>query len=1126
MPEPSPTPLGAARSRFLATLPERREALARLTEQLAEIPEDKVLVLRLQDQLHSLSASAIAFEEVLLSQRIKLALDGLDKRAPDAVPQAALDAVCQSLEHLASDGFGRASKVVAPAASAPPAGASTDRTSSGTIDRTVDRPIEVVNTVSGLVAAPDAALGPTKITVIDDEEVVHSVEEALPDTHYEVSGASDAGHALRLMHATRPSLVLVSVELARDPSLDLVRRIRRDPVTDVRQILLLGRQVTSEEAAQLGADGAVRRPVDGQALCAMLDDLVQQPAWDGGLWNMTEGTVDDIAERVAEEIRKGLTDSLQVGSDERIDLSDNRELVAAAWSAIGRIRAELGERSSGRLRFRSPSEAPASAPPEAAIHGRRQSQAADAVHADVIRGRRIVVADDDPAVLWFFSGLLRDAGATVFEAKNGRDALRLSRSRRPHVVISDILMPKLDGFGLCRALSRDVVLARVPVVLLSWKQDYLERMRELGVGAAGYLRKEAGASQILKTVGEVLRPRALLEAQLEGGRAVSGRLEAIGVVPMIEAVAVRRPDARIFVNDAWNLFEVALRAGQEIGVTRTTTDGLFARGEGPLRQLLGVTQGRFRIEHADGEAQPWMAGPLDAVVQRAAEALESTLAAVSSRNLLQIERVEVDGDAVPGFLAATPAPLGAVLLRVRDGVGHVQEWLTDPDIGPEETQRQLEELARRGLITGVYDLAGRNLIEAEHEARLSEPTAAVRLSERAPKAAHGESEMPEWYTKTAPEDGAAQAGDGLLLPEPTADTAEVLPTAQTVPPIQLRAGPSAPVPASTAGGAGEAFEVELPSDIDGPLVPGEGPAEASARYEVPAEDDRPDDPLESALHGDGGDLSVGGDVAARQSGSRMGSTLEVSALEEIGSILEAAPSEQPSGILSLQVQEADAVEAPVSHVAPSQQERSAPAEPLSVPRSSWPPHLEDEEPGVWAEEGLGSHLLVLLMAALMAAVGYFGFALVTERPVPWLGDSWLSDSGLNAGSALPNAAAQAKGVLDVEGPLAEPTGRASESGQKSAQTAQPVGIGFGRDQAGIPPAFREHVGPDQGLLQVEAPQDGMGTELWVDDRRIGPAPLSLALSEGRHALAFRQGPGRRYRFVVIQAGRTLVVPVP
>lgn len=129
---------------------------------------------------------------------------------------------------------------------------------------------------------------------------------------------------------------------------------------------------------------------------------------------------------------------------------------------------------------------------------------------DPLPGHRCLVVDDDPAVVTFFAGILRDAGAEVRTAGNGAEALAHAREYRPDVVISDIIMPGLDGFALCRAIRRDLVLRHTPVILFVWKEDLLVRMRELGAQAQGYLRKESKVDAILGRVRSVLRPRVRL----------------------------------------------------------------------------------------------------------------------------------------------------------------------------------------------------------------------------------------------------------------------------------------------------------------------------------------------------------------------------------------------------------------------------------------------------------------------------------------------------------------------------------------------------------------------------------------------------------------------------------------
>jgi signal transduction histidine kinase/DNA-binding response OmpR family regulator len=114
------------------------------------------------------------------------------------------------------------------------------------------------------------------------------------------------------------------------------------------------------------------------------------------------------------------------------------------------------------------------------------------------QGRRLVIADDDPVQRKLVAWRMQMIGFEVFSAADGNEALEQARRIRPHAVLSDVLMPGLDGFGLCLELRRDPALARIPIVLTT--NSYVEPTdRELA--------RRAGAHDlVLRTpeLGEVL----------------------------------------------------------------------------------------------------------------------------------------------------------------------------------------------------------------------------------------------------------------------------------------------------------------------------------------------------------------------------------------------------------------------------------------------------------------------------------------------------------------------------------------------------------------------------------------------------------------------------------------------
>jgi CheY-like chemotaxis protein len=82
----------------------------------------------------------------------------------------------------------------------------------------------------------------------------------------------------------------------------------------------------------------------------------------------------------------------------------------------------------------------------------------------------VLIVDDDADMRLYLTGCLRGLGwatLTITEAGNGRDALLLARAFSFHLIISDLVMPGLDGFALCRALKDDAATAAVPFLLVS-----------------------------------------------------------------------------------------------------------------------------------------------------------------------------------------------------------------------------------------------------------------------------------------------------------------------------------------------------------------------------------------------------------------------------------------------------------------------------------------------------------------------------------------------------------------------------------------------------------------------------------------------------------------------------------
>ena len=123
-------------------------------------------------------------------------------------------------------------------------------------------------------------------------------------------------------------------------------------------------------------------------------------------------------------------------------------------------------------------------------------------------GERVLIAEDDPVTLKFLTSLLTEKGYDVVEATDGDVAYELATSCSPDLIISDLVMPYRDGYGLLRVVRDDEDLEAVPFIILSMRDREDDIVRGFEEGADDYVVKPFNARELLARVENLLaRPR-------------------------------------------------------------------------------------------------------------------------------------------------------------------------------------------------------------------------------------------------------------------------------------------------------------------------------------------------------------------------------------------------------------------------------------------------------------------------------------------------------------------------------------------------------------------------------------------------------------------------------------------
>lgn len=113
---------------------------------------------------------------------------------------------------------------------------------------------------------------------------------------------------------------------------------------------------------------------------------------------------------------------------------------------------------------------------------------------------RILAVDDSPTVLEMITQILENGGYSVLTAVDGAEALDTARAERPDLILLDVMLPKLDGYRVCRLLKFDQNYRDIPIIMLTAKAEDQAMATGIRTGADQYLTKPVDPDTLLSAI--------------------------------------------------------------------------------------------------------------------------------------------------------------------------------------------------------------------------------------------------------------------------------------------------------------------------------------------------------------------------------------------------------------------------------------------------------------------------------------------------------------------------------------------------------------------------------------------------------------------------------------------------
>lgn len=118
--------------------------------------------------------------------------------------------------------------------------------------------------------------------------------------------------------------------------------------------------------------------------------------------------------------------------------------------------------------------------------------------------KKILVVDDEKDLVETLSFRLESAGYQVVTAGDGQEGLEKAREEKPDIILLDVMMPKMDGYQVCRMLKFDEEFKDTPVIMLTARGQDQDRETGKNVGANDYVTKPFEAKDLLEKIGKLI----------------------------------------------------------------------------------------------------------------------------------------------------------------------------------------------------------------------------------------------------------------------------------------------------------------------------------------------------------------------------------------------------------------------------------------------------------------------------------------------------------------------------------------------------------------------------------------------------------------------------------------------
>jgi len=206
------------------------------------------------------------------------------------------------------------------------------------------------------------------------------------------------------------------------------------------------------------------------------------------------------------------------------------------------------------------------------------------------RRHSLLLVDDDPDILGLLQSQFRDEPFEVFTAAEGESALNIVRTQRPDLVVLDINMPGLSGLEICRTLKADKNTREIPIIMLSARNQEIDRVLGLEFGADDYVTKPFNTQEL------ILRIHSVLNRVYKAAETTEGFTQGDLTVDFLKHEVTVKGQPILLTLTEFKLLSSLLEAVGQVKTREYLLEHIWDHGEGVFSRTIDTHIQRLRTK--------------------------------------------------------------------------------------------------------------------------------------------------------------------------------------------------------------------------------------------------------------------------------------------------------------------------------------------------------------------------------------------------------------------------------------------------------------------------------------------------------------------------------------------------